>query len=148
MWSFWRTENMTQWHKKNLVTLWNNKIGSNKGPRHFLINQLCLHFSSLQSWTFLLPTACSQNQSTFFDSILYCHLSLFPLLFDWQLLAAAQFSACIRKLCLELSDAVVKSGTVLAALSQLFIGPIQQLLKLRCPAAVIVGIYRAIGKSL
>lgn len=43
MWSFWRTENMTQWHKKNLVTLWNNKIGSNKGPRHFLINQQLIY---------------------------------------------------------------------------------------------------------
>lgn len=82
--------------------------------------------------------ACPQKKITF---ILSPHLSLFPLLFDRQLLAATQFSACVRELGLELGHAGVESDGVLAALSQLLIGPIQQLLKLRHPAAVVVGVY-------
>ncbi|TNN50303.1 hypothetical protein EYF80_039492 [Liparis tanakae] len=52
-------------------------------------------------------------------------------------LAAAQFSACICKLCLEVGHAAVETGRVLTALGQLLIGPIQQLLKLGHPAAII-----------
>lgn len=37
---------------------------------------------------------------------------------------------------------------MLATLRELLIGPVQQLLKLRHPAAVIVGVYRTIGESL
>lgn len=41
-----------------------------------------------------------------------------------------------------------ESGRVLAALAQFFIGPIQDLLKLGHPAAVVVGVNGAVGQPL
>lgn len=76
------------------------------------------------------------------------HLSLFPLLFDWQLLTAAQLPACVGEFGFELGDTNAQRGRGLAALAQFLIGAIQDLLKLRHPATVVVGIYGAVGQSL
>lgn len=76
------------------------------------------------------------------------HLSLLPLLLERQLLAAAQLPACVGQFGLQLGHAAVQGGRVLAALRQLLVGPIQDLLEFRHAAAVVVGVDGAVGQPL
>ena len=76
------------------------------------------------------------------------HLSLLPLLFEGLLLAAAQLPPGVGQLHLQLGQAPVHGGGALAALGQVLIGPIQQLLELRRPVTVVMGVDGAVGKSL
>ena len=78
----------------------------------------------------------------------YPHLSLLPLLLEGQLLAAAQLPAGVGQLHLQLRQPAVHGGGALAALGQVLIGPVQQLLELRRPVTVVVGVDGAVGKSL
>lgn len=76
------------------------------------------------------------------------HLSLLPLLLERQLLAAAQLPACVGQLGLQLRHAAVHGGRVLAALGQLLVGPVQELLEFRHAVAVVVGVDGAVGQPL
>lgn len=88
---------------------------------------------------------CYQNSHL---PMFWSHLSLLPLLLDWQLLITTQLSTGIGKLHLQLGHAGVERGGLLTTLRQLLIGPVKQFLKLRHPTSVIVSIYGAIGQSL